>query len=184
MSDHILHPSESGHRRTLLFGALLVAVVLILVTFFGIQALTTHQKTQYTTPNPPASQASNNSTLAVITNSGSTNLPGLSLTIHKDGSATVHYDKGRNQAASDRTFPAGTLDVAKLTALLNQIHDMNAIPDHSCLKSVSFGTTTTISYNGKTSGDLSCLTKQDGQAFGELRQVVQDMYAQLSSHRL
>ena len=183
MADHILHPLPFRQHKLLLPGTIAVALVLLLATILGIRTFTSHSSsgTQKMNQNPPVTQPSTSNVLAVITNSGSTNLPGLTLTIHTDGSGSLHYDKGKNQPKNggDRTFPGGTFDTARLAALLKQIHDVSIVPNHSCLKSISFGTTTTITYNGKTSGDLSCLTKQDGETFEQLRNIVQEAYNKL-----
>jgi hypothetical protein len=115
--------------------------------------------------------------LAVINNSGSTNTPGSTLTIHKDGSGSITYEK-RTQGErfghyQDKVYPAGTFESSQLENLLTQIQDVSTIPNRDCLKSVSFGSTTTITYQGKTSGDLSCLNNQDPQSFLDLKDLVQ-----------
>jgi hypothetical protein len=192
MADHILQPLPSRKRRFLLPGAIAVALIVLVTTIIGIQVFVTHPNlptqtgTHKMTQSPSNSQAAGSSVLAVITNSGSTNLPGLSLTLNKDGSGSLHYEKGKNQLknAIDRTFPAGTFDTTKLTDLLHQIQDVSTVPNHGCLKSISFGTTTTITYNGKTSGDISCLTNEDGQLFGQLRTIVQEAYDKLTRTHL
>ena len=94
--------------------------------------------------------------LAVITNSGSTNTPASTLTVYQYGSAVLAYQKGKSAARfasyHNQTFPAGTFASNKLAALLGKIKDVSTIPDHGCLKSVSFGSTTTVTFQGKTSG--------------------------------
>jgi hypothetical protein len=70
-----------------------------------------------------------------------------------------------------------------LAALLTKIKDVSAIPDHGCLKSVSFGSTTTITFQGKTSGDLSCLSKEDTPLFLDLKHQVQAMHKHIATLR-
>src|SRR5881275_656147 len=107
--------------------------------------------------------------LAVITNSGSTNMPGSTLTINHDGSGSLTYQKRaheqRFQRYVDRAFAPGTFESSQLANMLAQIQDVSTIPHRNCVKSVSFGSTTTITYQGKTSGDLSCLSNEDAKIF-------------------
>jgi hypothetical protein len=118
--------------------------------------------------------------LAIIKNSGSSNSPGWTLTIFQDGSGSLRYENVSPKQRffrpyDDKTYATGTFDSNQLTALLTRIKDVSMIPDHGCLKSVSFGSKTTIHYNGKTSGDLSCLSDQDEPLFVNLKRVVQNL---------
>jgi hypothetical protein len=122
---------------------------------------------------PPSSQE----TLATIKNSGSTNMPGWTLTINKDGSGAITYDQTRRTGFGhyeNKAFMAGTFDSKQLENLLAQIGDVSTIPNRGCIKSVSFGSTTTITYQGKTSGDLTCLSQEDAPQFLALKRLVQD----------
>ena len=124
-------------------------------------------------------------TLVVITNSGSTNTPAFTLTIHQDGSGKLTYQKGshaeRFARFKDKTFPAGTFDSQQLSSQLSGIKDVSTIPNHNCLKSASFGSTTTVTFQGKTSGDLSCLSNQDTPVFLDLKDTVQKISTQIST---
>jgi hypothetical protein len=118
--------------------------------------------------------------LAVIKNSGSSNSPGWTLTILQDGSGNLRYENVSPKQRffrpyEDKTYTTGAFDSNQLSALLMQIHDVSIIPDHDCLKSVSFGSKTTIHYNGKTSGDLSCLSDNDEPSFINLKRMVQKL---------
>jgi hypothetical protein len=125
--------------------------------------------------------------LAVITNSGSTNAPASTLTVYQDGSAVLAYQKGKSAARfasyHNQTFPAGTFASNKLAALLGKIKDVSTIPDHGCLKSVSFGSTTTVTFQGKTSGDLSCLSSEDTPLFLDLKHQVQAIHNHITTLR-
>lgn len=114
--------------------------------------------------------------LAIITNSGSTNAPASTLTINNDGSGSITYQKGRQaqqfQRYNEQTFPAGTFASSQLASILAQIKDVSTIPDRDCLKPISFGFTVKLTYQGKTSGDLTCVTNQDPRAFLDLKQLV------------
>jgi len=70
--------------------------------------------------------------------------------VFSDGGASVLV-----QNEPEQDFKAGTADAKTLSAMLQKIGDVSQITGH-CAKSVSFGTVTTITYNGKTSGDISC----------------------------
>jgi hypothetical protein len=101
-----------------------------------------------TTPAPTGTNI-----LAIINVSGSTNTFPYSITVYQDGSAKAAVEG----STSSETLPPKTVNIVQLQGLLNQIGDVSKIANGSCAKSVSFGTTTTISYNGNTSGDLQCL---------------------------
>jgi len=100
---------------------------------------------------------------ATIIQSGSTNSRPYKVFIHSDGSATVQLEGSPSalhpQAAPPREqhVAAGTIDAKTLRQLLEQVADVSQIPIGSCMKSVSFGTRTQISYAGKMSGDLQCI---------------------------
>jgi hypothetical protein len=108
--------------------------------------------------------------LAVISQSRSTNSRGYTVTIHNDGGATAEIEGATvvGHAGSPRSqqFPAGTVDTKTLRNLLSEIGDVGKIPTGGCAKSVSFGTSTEITYAGKTSGDLQCI-RQDVSEGGE-----------------
>lgn len=94
------------------------------------------------------------SKLASITNSSSTNTIGYTLTLYSDGSGVLRYAE---PIIKGQHFPAHTFNTQQLAAQLNMVKDVSHIPSSPfCIKSSSFGTTTTITYQGKTSPDLSC----------------------------
>ena len=139
----------------------------------------------HTTANSFQNAAPKGSLLVVITNSGSTNTPKSTLTLNTDGSGSLVYHKDTCDVCSrnsnrfvDKTFPAGTFKVAQLKNLLAQIGDVSAIPDHGCIKSISFGSTTTITYLGKTSGDISCLSNADLKIYLDVKEQVEALYTQ------
>jgi hypothetical protein len=88
--------------------------------------------------------------LATVNVSGSTNTLPYSIKVFADGSASVFI-----QNQSERDFKTGTVNTVTLANLLQKVGDASQITG-SCAKSASFGTITTITYNGKTSGDISC----------------------------
>ncbi|HXJ96538.1 MAG TPA: hypothetical protein VMT20_27180 [Terriglobia bacterium] len=126
--------------------------------------------------------------LAVITQSRSTNTRGYTVTIHNDGSATAEIEgttfEGRAEPPRSQQFPAGSIDTKTLRNLLTEIGDVSKIPSGGCVKSVSFGTRTEITYAGKTSGDLQCIRQEpsggtQAQADEELGRFVRTTLGQL-----
>ena len=167
MADQDSTPKPKWKKTTSLLLLLAgLAVVLIGVVIVGFQ---THAES--------AKKVENDEIL--ITNSGSTNTPGSTLTINPDGSGSIHYKKGRWPFGlyKDKTFAAHTFDSNQFNAILTEIKDVHSIPNHGCPKSVSFGSVITITYDGKTSGDISCLSMQDGKVLYGLRTLVQNTYA-------
>lgn len=87
---------------------------------------------------------------ALIANSGSTNTAGYTLRVYADGTtallqADIPQHKRVSRALVDRFF-----------ADLRAAGPLDTLPRTFCMKSASFGSTTTISYRGKTSPDVSC----------------------------
>jgi hypothetical protein len=123
-----------------------------------------------------------NGVLAVITDSGSTNKPGSTITINRDGSGSVIFQRSAGERRFgqyvNKTFPPNTFESNQLETILTQINDVDTIPKHNCIKSISFGSVTTITYQGKTSGDLNCLSGEDPQIFLDLKNLVQRIRAQ------
>lgn len=119
--------------------------------------------------------------LAVITNSGSTNSPGSQLIIYNNGSGSLTFQPRPWQLSKqheNKTFPPGTFDTRQLAHILAQIHDLSTVPGHGCFKSVSFGSRTTITHNGKTSGDISCIAGTDSHEMQALKSVAERIYSQ------
>ncbi len=87
----------------------------------------------------------------------STNTPAAVFSIDTNGNGTLSYviRNDRDTANGYRDYSA-TLDVTQLKRDLTGLSDASAIASGSCGKSVSFGTVTTITYQGKTSEDISC----------------------------
>ncbi|GAC1444039.1 MAG: hypothetical protein NVSMB59_09860 [Vulcanimicrobiaceae bacterium] len=93
---------------------------------------------------PPAFEA------VTIRNSGSTNLPGFSITIRPDGSADV--------VASGATERA-TVAAPQTRWLFQKIREagaLDALPSGRCMKSASFGSSLTVAFGGRVSPDLNC----------------------------
>jgi hypothetical protein len=87
----------------------------------------------------------------VIVNSGSTNTIGYRIIVGADGSAShVSGDGSGHAMLSDELYARLKSDVAAAGPLSQMPMAVG------CVKSASFGTTTTIAMGGETSPDLSC----------------------------
>src|SRR5947209_6607133 len=104
-------------RRPLLWVALGMATIIVFIS--GVMSM-------YTTAHSFQNEASKDGALVVITNSGSTNTPESTLTLNPDGSGSLMYHKdtcdgcgtGNSGRFADKTFAAGTFNVAQLKTLL------------------------------------------------------------------
>lgn len=85
-----------------------------------------------------------------IRNSGSTNSAGYTVVVHADRSADVVVGDARER----RTV--GAPQVRWLFLKVRAASPLDALPGGGCMKSASFGSTTTIAYDGHVSPDLSC----------------------------
>jgi hypothetical protein len=93
----------------------------------------------------------------VIHNSGSTNLPGYTIKLWSDGSATsVRANRAGNEVgqASNGSVPMDL--VRKFFGDLSAAKHSGRVVGQTCMKSASFGSTTVVQYHGWTSPDLEC----------------------------
>lgn len=166
MEDHDSNFKLGEKRRPSLL--LLLAGLVVVLTGIALVSLQTRAESQPKVENDEI----------LIANSGSTNTPSSMLTINPDGGGSIRYEKGHWPFGSykDRTFPAHTFEINQFKTLIAEIKDMRAIPNHGCPKSISFGSTITITYHGEKSGDISCLSMEDGKVLYDLRLLVQNTY--------
>jgi hypothetical protein len=87
---------------------------------------------------------------ATIRNSGSTNTAGFTIAVWSDGTGNVSMQNGNPRAVviSDDLASRFFIDLEAARA-------EHAAPSH-CMKSVSFGTTTSVAWHGWQSPDLQC----------------------------
>jgi hypothetical protein len=167
----------------------LLLFVLSLVLAFAQQAIT-QENHQATVTTEQETKQGVEDILAAIIQSRSTNTRGYKVVIHNDGSAMAEIGGAsfalRTEPPRSQQFPPGTIDTKTLRLLLTEIGDVSRVPTGGCVKSVSFGTRTQITYAGKTSGDLQCIRQQasDGdqallQASVNLGRFVQTALGQL-----
>jgi len=98
------------------------------------------------TVKPPVAAATD----AVIHNSGSTNAAGYTIVLHPDATAEL---------LQNGSTVAKTVAKAQAAKLFDELHAagrLDALPIGHCMRSASFGSTTTVTYAGHTSGDLGC----------------------------
>jgi hypothetical protein len=89
--------------------------------------------------------------VALIRNSGSTNTLPYTISVKPDGSAVVTV--GAN-APEDRRLPLDQTQA--LFAELRAAMPLDVLTHGHCMRSASFGTTTTVTFGGVTTPDLSC----------------------------
>lgn len=91
-----------------------------------------------------------------VEDTGSTNRPGLRVTLDREGHATVEPSRGETQHVN---LPA---DLCR--RMIQDVSDagaLNELPTVHCMKSASFGSRLFIEWNGDRSPDLSCPGGQD-----------------------
>lgn len=92
----------------------------------------------------------------VITDSGSTNRPGMTVTIDENGNAEIAGRRG-NKAQM-------TLDTELHTRLVKDLDaamPLDQMAVHGCAKSISFGSRMFLTYKGVRSPDISCAGQTD-----------------------
>lgn len=95
---------------------------------------------------------------ATITNSGSTNTTGYKISVTLTGSkysVSAITDDGNTRNHDTGNRPARLAEVRRLFTDLDAAKPLPALPVRHGMRSVSFGTATTITYKGQTSPDLT-----------------------------
>jgi hypothetical protein len=117
-----------------------------------------------------ASSSADRTVVATIVVSLSTNSSEIDVAVYSDGSAERTLGPSRPAGTTSldpqpKSYPAGSPEVLMFLCDLAAAGDVSAIPIRGdCGKSVSFGTTTTVTAGGKTSGDLQCLQNASAAA--------------------
>ncbi len=128
--------------------------ILPIVTLLAVSCGSSQQPTPVKMAQTSNSISNENTsiTLLKIDVSGSTNTLPYTINVYTNGSANVMI---KNKVT--KSFPSGTIDAMNLKDLLKSVADVSLLTSGTtCAKSASFGTYTKITYNGKTSGDISC----------------------------
>ncbi|MBV9718514.1 MAG: hypothetical protein JOZ77_04300 [Candidatus Eremiobacteraeota bacterium] len=102
---------------------------------------------------------------AVIVNSGSTNAYGYTISVSSDGKASVTLqNKGGAAASAAKAFTVPAATAARFFRDLAAARKANTATA-PCMKSVSFGSSTHVTWQGWTSPDLTCPPQDNvGQA--------------------
>ena len=95
---------------------------------------------------------------ATIEDTGSTNIPGMKLTVNSAGLAEV-----RQRGAAAQKLNIEPQIANRLFEDLKAIGSLNALPRTHCMKSVSFGSSLYVQFNGEQSPDLNCPTTPDSK---------------------
>jgi hypothetical protein len=99
--------------------------------------------------------------VAVFNESASTNADAYVFSLNSDGSAVgspVLTTRDVDFTKQLCILPPGTAEALACIDSLRQVGDVSSIPiEYDCPKSVSFGTETTVTCDGHTSGDLQCV---------------------------
>jgi hypothetical protein len=105
-----------------------------------------------------------------IINTGSTNVPGMNVKLETSGpEATIE----RRDGSKEKITLAQEM-CSRLLEDLKAAGPLNELPVKHCMKSVSFGTSLFIEYNGVRSPDLSC-TQSDTRAAALKKDAVEIM---------
>jgi hypothetical protein len=94
--------------------------------------------------------------VAVIVNSGSTNASGFKITVHSNGQSTAIMQN--RQGVAQSAAHSFTVSAKQVGSLFGDIKAAKTAPpsEGGCMKSVSFGTSTHVQWQGWTSPDLDC----------------------------
>jgi hypothetical protein len=96
---------------------------------------------------------------AVIIDSGSTNTPGLSITLDASGdNVTLEPRDGPK-----RTVKIAAGQCAQFITDLQAAGPLDKLPANHCMKSASFGSRLYLEFNGVRSPDLSCPVQADSR---------------------
>ncbi|GAC1304863.1 MAG: hypothetical protein NVSMB21_05850 [Vulcanimicrobiaceae bacterium] len=103
---------------------------------------------------------------ATIVNSGSTNAAGYRIAIRPDASADVTV------AGTTERATIGAPQARWLFLKLRGARPLAELAGGSCMKSMSFGTSTTIAFDGETTPDLSCPGDATTRELGRIADVI------------
>ena len=96
---------------------------------------------------------------ATIIDSGSTNRPGMRVTLDHEGHATI---ESRNEPVRHLKLREHLCN--QFMRDLKAAEPLDALPTRHCMKSASFGSSMYIEFNGVRSRDLSCSPQADERA--------------------
>ncbi len=109
---------------------------------------------------------------ATIVNTGSTNTPGMTMTVDAAGNTEVRL---RSNAMRQTTVDSRLSQ--RLFDDLKTIGPLSSLPKIHCMKSASFGSSVYVEVNGERSPDLSCPAPRDSKTAILKRDVYELMQA-------
>ena len=116
----------------------------------------------------------------VITNSGSTNIAGMSVTLAAKGRSAMVESRGSQLKMN---LPADLH--TKLMQDLEAAGPLDQLRVRHCAKSVSFGTRTSITYKRVESPDLSCSGQTDPAVIAlqkDMDEIMSQAHAKMPAH--
>jgi len=135
-------------RETQSRGFVVGVLILLLVPCLGQQA---------PRQNHEQNESSKSHNIVLIINSGSTNTPGYRLSVYASGRAEWFLFRRRNGpfcSSSNGKLPPELTQ--RLFSDLRSLMPLDKLPVAHCMKSISFGHTLQVTFEGVTSLDLSC----------------------------
>lgn len=99
----------------------------------------------------------------IVDNSGSTNFSGYRMIIKPSGeiNVTAHGKISINTVYQDGQYKIPAKTAGKLISDLDAVMPLSGLVRLGCAKSVSFGTSTYVTYKGQTSPDIQCMISAD-----------------------
>ena len=116
---------------------------------------------------------------ATIIDTGSTNRPGLQVTLDASGNA-----KAEPRGTEGRAIRLNSNQCKRFMQTLQSAIPLHALPAAHCMKSVSFGSRLFIEHNGERSPDLSCPVQQDPKVDTLKKQAAEILAAAQAASRL
>lgn len=119
---------------------------------------------------------------ASVIDTGSTNRPGVTITLDEHGNATVEQ-----RSAAPQTIKVSAELGTQLMRDIKAAGTLSALPRQRCMKSVSFGSSLYVEFNGDRSPDLSCGPQQDPRAAAlqkDANDVLHEVQRQLGTLRV
>jgi hypothetical protein len=99
----------------------------------------------------------------IVDNSGSTNFSGYRVVIDPSGQVNVmaHGRSSLNSVYQNGQYRIPAETAGKLISDLEAAMPLSGLAGTGCAKSVSFGTSTFVTYKGQTSPDIQCMKSED-----------------------
>jgi hypothetical protein len=130
---------------------------------------------------PIAMLAAEQTQRATIIDTGSTNSAGMTLVVNAGGSTKV-----RPEGAEPHTVSLDPRLSDRLFKDLQSAGHLSDLPRPHCMKSVSFGSSLYVEFNGERSPDLNCPASADSKLSAlqkDVREIMQAAHAERGANR-